>query len=773
MSRLNFNRVVSGATNARVQHFQSRTFAGVIKYQPRFSERTIFRRIFRRNNSAEGGSDGTNVTTGNSGGSSGDAWQSVAGTPQFETDAAMGGTGSLGYILNPGTGAEESIEWNTLDNQLGPEVWVRYYHQVNTFSGVSGQYMGVWLRDSGANSIGALLFGESREISMLNGPGTVVDSEPDSTLSEDTWYRVELHVISHASLGEMEARIYAGHDTTPLWTLGPVTATNTDGSPISIVRFLHKCDASGASSSWMDDLAISTESWIGPSGTSGPTIVSVDPGAITWTGQTVTISTSIPVDPGTVTWTGQTVTYTRFIPIAPTANPGYDANTESARLASTGTTHSFSHPAGSGTRGMIVLAVEYGSGDNISGITWDGVAMTRVQTNADTSGAPGRSSIWFLGSNVATGSKNVQVTLSSDVAFRIWFNAVSLTATAGRDMELLDSDGVNEDADDPSVTLQYGLRVGLAVVCLYSGQANPSQSTELATATLLREDDAGSVTAHSSRQTVPGVNDYVAGVTTGATDDVAFSAAAFSEVVSSHIVWTGQTITVQVTSAAISIDPGQITWTGQTVTLLTSVAVSPGAITWTGQTVTVQVSTVVPVDPGTVTWTGQTVTTSTQVAITAGLITWTGQSIAVVGGGFISIDPGQVTWTGQNVTVLRAIPITTVGAITWTGRTVTIDRSVPVNAGQVTWTGRTVTISTNVGITAGQVVWAGATGIIVGTVILVPIVAGNVTWTGATTITLDVLVGEAHLPPPLAGRDTSRRILRRESHRVGPYYRRT
>lgn len=206
----------------------------------------------------------------------------------------------------------------------------------------------------------------------------------------------------------------------------------------------------------------------------------------------------------------------------------YDANTEFSRAGGGGASHSFLHTPSGTPRGVCIPTVEYGTGDNIASITYGGVALTRVQTNTDTVTEPGRSSLWFVGSGIPTGAQTVFITLTSDVAFEVWGTCVTLTAAT--DTELVDADGVDNDADDPSVVMSYGGRTCITINVLYSGQANPTQNTELGTATLLREDDNAATTGFASRQTTPGTTDYTSGVTTGALDDVAFSSAAFSEV---------------------------------------------------------------------------------------------------------------------------------------------------------------------------------------------------------------------------------------------------
>jgi hypothetical protein len=60
-------------------------------------------------NTAEGGTNGVTVTTGNSGGASGDAFDNVVGSPTFSNAHPF--TGSMGYY-SPGGGTASTLDWN-------------------------------------------------------------------------------------------------------------------------------------------------------------------------------------------------------------------------------------------------------------------------------------------------------------------------------------------------------------------------------------------------------------------------------------------------------------------------------------------------------------------------------------------------------------------------------------------------------------------------------------------------------------------------------------
>lgn len=209
----------------------------------------------------------------------------------------------------------------------------------------------------------------------------------------------------------------------------------------------------------------------------------------------------------------------------------FDAATESVRTATTDP-YTFSHAgraqASGGVQGVILTSVHgTSSTDHIVGVTYGGVALTRLQTNTDTATEPGRTDIWFVGAGLTGGTQTVSVDLSS--ATTDDFHFVALTFTAADDTESIDVDGIDNNVANPSVTLQYGGRVAIAVAALYGGGADPTAFAPNANCSTVHDHDLGAFYSEVIRQTTPGSADFAIGGTS-ATDDVAYSAAAISEV---------------------------------------------------------------------------------------------------------------------------------------------------------------------------------------------------------------------------------------------------
>lgn len=199
----------------------------------------------------------------------------------------------------------------------------------------------------------------------------------------------------------------------------------------------------------------------------------------------------------------------------------------------TGTTDpwTWSHNTGTTSPEGVVVMIAHGteSTDLVVSVTYGGVAMARKQSNVDTTTEPGRSYIYFLGSGVPTGTQTVSVDLTSATTTDLF--GISYTLDGSDDMETVDNDGVDGNTANPSVTLQYAGRTCMAFSVLYSGLSLNSDVTVGASCTKDSTTDlSGNFTCAVEHQTTAGSSDFAIGFTS-ATDDVAYSAIAVSEVV--------------------------------------------------------------------------------------------------------------------------------------------------------------------------------------------------------------------------------------------------
>lgn len=142
-----------------------------------------------------------------------------------------------------------------------------------------------------------------------------------------------------------------------------------------------------------------------------------------------------------------------------------DAITASAALFN-GDTNIDHTPVGT-PRGVIVLIAQNGAdADEIAGITYGGVAMARP-TNGyakDTATEFMAAYAYFLGSGIPTGTQTVAIDTSGATGDK-WAWIISLTAAA--DTSVVDSEKVEENAADPTVTLVTPASVETYVAAIY------------------------------------------------------------------------------------------------------------------------------------------------------------------------------------------------------------------------------------------------------------------------------------------------------------------
>ena len=185
-------------------------------------------------------------------------------------------------------------------------------------------------------------------------------------------------------------------------------------------------------------------------------------------------------------------------------------------------TFSWTHTPVGTPKGVAVIVVQENAPDQVSGVTYGGVAMTRVRADINATAEIGRVYIYFLGSGIPAGAQTVTVTLT-DVED---CNAVSLTVTAAADTAV----DVHEGGD-PGVIADPSLSISPTVDAVifygfYSGLAAPVTTVQ-AGSTHVAGKDLGQESAMWARKSVS------AGATTigytAAADDVCHSALAIKE----------------------------------------------------------------------------------------------------------------------------------------------------------------------------------------------------------------------------------------------------
>jgi RHS repeat-associated protein len=254
-------------------------------------------------NSAEGGTNGTTVTVANSGGASGDPFSVVTrGTGAALTFAtAAAEHGSLGYSLTATSGTTTAVTWNGYN---ATSAAVRfYYNPGSTLPSTTVRLLDV--RNS-TGTAARVLMTSSNQLIVQNAAGTTLKTFP-TTLSANTWYRIELGVSISATAATVNAAYYPGDSTTPVDTAYSTSSANTGTANITTISIGDTTSGTWAGTAYFDDLAAqpATTSYIGPVPTApgAPTSVTGIPG-----NGNVTLSWTAPTSTGGSPITSYTVT---------------------------------------------------------------------------------------------------------------------------------------------------------------------------------------------------------------------------------------------------------------------------------------------------------------------------------------------------------------------------------------------------------------------------------------------------------------------------------
>ena len=187
---------------------------------------------------------------------------------------------------------------------------------------------------------------------------------------------------------------------------------------------------------------------------------------------------------------------------------------------------SFTHTPVGSPRAVIVYVLTNVEGDEITSVSYGGVAMTQTTDSPtlNTAGEDGGSHCFFLGSSIPTGAQTVAVTTSGTTTTKI---AGCVTLTASNDTEVVDTASlVSNSQMNPTVTLSLGGRECFAMIGSWTGIGNLTSPFTGWTERL--DHDFGNQGGVINTYDTIGTTDVSAGFTAGA-DDVALHAIAVSE----------------------------------------------------------------------------------------------------------------------------------------------------------------------------------------------------------------------------------------------------
>lgn len=220
-------------------------------------------------NSFEGGTNGVTVSTANSGGASGNAFDATTVTTPgagnsrtFDNAQKAHDTLSLKIVSGGTTSEANYVGWTTAIGGTMTEMYGRFYLRLS--AAPSGTVRVLRVGDAATNA--SLIINTTPAIRWLDSANSSVGGT--FTLSTGTWYRVEWRVKQSATVGEVEANIYLLDSTTVSGTISS-TGANTGASAIDGTRQGLAIATTNTVTYWLDDMVSGATTWPGPYTVSG------------------------------------------------------------------------------------------------------------------------------------------------------------------------------------------------------------------------------------------------------------------------------------------------------------------------------------------------------------------------------------------------------------------------------------------------------------------------------------------------------------------------
>lgn len=194
--------------------------------------------------------------------------------------------------------------------------------------------------------------------------------------------------------------------------------------------------------------------------------------------------------------------------------------------------YTFDHTPSGTPRGIAVFLNQATSGDMVSGVTYGGVAMSRVQIASDTATEPWTCYCYFLGASIPTGTQTVSIDHTGGTSGTTAFYCVSVTAAA--DTEIGTSAIDEGDQANPSAALDTGSNSSLRYAFIRSGLPNVTDLALLTDMSAVLSEDHGASVTRLDRQTTASTGSFTIGWTSSS-DDVAAIYIAIQEVAAATI----------------------------------------------------------------------------------------------------------------------------------------------------------------------------------------------------------------------------------------------
>lgn len=176
----------------------------------------------------------------------------------------------------------------------------------------------------------------------------------------------------------------------------------------------------------------------------------------------------------------------------------FDATSGSAALINTATTTNWTHTPAGVPRAVVVLIPQGINTDQVSAVTYGGVALSRVRFNARAVTETCGVYIYFLGVSIPTGAQTMAVTTTGTNP--MWPQAITYTAAQNTVVNVQAGLDAGATVTNPSLALSPTGQAGLAYVC--ASGLNAPVSTPQAGLTQAAARDLGTISGHMGYKVV-------------------------------------------------------------------------------------------------------------------------------------------------------------------------------------------------------------------------------------------------------------------------------
>lgn len=218
-------------------------------------------------NTFNGGTDGVLVTAANSGGASGNAFDVVQSSIWNFTNVQSHSGGIAIRAVDAAVGGW--MEWDGLGS-LTTAIFFRWYMYISAYPTTNRHYA-LAIRNSAGSACGFIRIFTSGVVSAADASNSGFGADGSVGIALDQWVRLEARCVASTTVGELGWRLYNSPDSTTISDsasgTGLTLAANVDQvwyglttAPFPAVPY----------TSYIDDVAVSTTDWIGPSQTARP-----------------------------------------------------------------------------------------------------------------------------------------------------------------------------------------------------------------------------------------------------------------------------------------------------------------------------------------------------------------------------------------------------------------------------------------------------------------------------------------------------------------------